>query len=288
VDALVIRAAGGVVWRAGQAGDIEVLLVHRPRFNDWTLPKGKHKRAEHPIRAAVREVHEETGIRAAVGPRLPSVHYDVWSGTELVEKVVDYWAMTVRYDDGHTGNAEVDERSWLPIEAARKRVTYTHDQRVLAAFAALTPPLAAPVVLIRHATAGSRKAWAGPDAQRPLDEAGRARAAALAELLACFAPVRVLSATAERCVQTVRPLATALGLPVEVDKTFDESADPDHAAEALRRAEGPIVVCSQGGLIGPILNRCTGDAVPPPTAKGTGWVLSFSPNGLATMDALSP
>lgn len=284
----MIRAAGGVVWRTGPAGGIEVLLVHRPRFDDWTLPKGKRKRAEHPIRAAVREVHEETGVRAGVGPRLPSVHYDVWSGTELVEKVVDYWAMTVRGDDGFTANAEVDERSWLPLEAARKRVTYPHDQRVLTAFVALKPPLATPVVLVRHATAGSRKAWAGPDAQRPLDAAGRERAVALADLLACFAPVRVVSATPERCVQTVAPLATALGLPVDVDKTFDEAADPRRAADALSTpAEGPIVVCSQGGLIGPILARYTGEAKPPPTEKGTGWVLSFSPKGLATLDALA-
>src|SRR5258706_5828062 len=88
-----VRAAGGVVGRHGRDG-AEVLLVHRPRFDDWSLPKGKLKRGEHPIAGAVREVREETGVTGLIGARLPTGQYDVWSGDALAEKSVDYWAMT--------------------------------------------------------------------------------------------------------------------------------------------------------------------------------------------------
>src|SRR6185312_8277368 len=135
---------------------------------------------------------EETAIDAGVGVRLPSVSYPSVAGDEPALKVVDYWAMTVREQFDFRPNHEIDALVWLPVEAAIDRLSYAHDVTVLSAFAAL-PRLSPPLVLLRHASAGERSEWTGPDADRPLDEAGWARSRELAPVLACFGPRRLVS-----------------------------------------------------------------------------------------------
>jgi 8-oxo-dGTP diphosphatase len=230
-------------------------------------------------------VLEETGIRGAVGARLPTVRYEVWASDALADKVVDYWTMSVIDDAGFTPGSEVDQRAWVALPEALKRLSYPHDKRVLAAFAEL-PPVGPPVLLLRHATAGTRRRWNGPDRERPLDSLGLATAARLGDVVPSLAPQRLISASPRRCVQTLEPLAAALQLSIEVDASFDEGSDPGAAAKELRRlADVPTVVCSQGGLIAPALARIPGSgATPHETAKGAGWVLCFSAKGLATLD----
>jgi 8-oxo-dGTP diphosphatase len=294
-----------VVWRPGtnayrtgdRTADREVIMVHRPRHDDWTLPKGKLEPGELPLVAAVREVWEETAIRPVVGARLPTVYYDVWakpSGARtaapaLIEKLVDYWAMRAAADDGFVPGPETDVRAWLGVDEALARLSYPHDVKVLAAFSEL-PMLRDPVVLLRHSSAGDRDSFPGPDIARPLDPKGISRAEDLVVPLSCYAPARLIAATPERCVQTLRPLAQALRLPIERDPAFDEDADPLAAAQRLRAladTDAPAVVCSQGRLIPSALAALT--ARPPSTyrtAKGDGWVLSFSDKGLAALDKL--
>src|SRR5207247_7777231 len=108
-------------------------------------------------------------------------------------------------------------------------LTYAHDRGVVAAFARLRP-VTGVVVLLRHAWAGSRETWSGPDEERPLDAKGRATAEALGRLLALFEPVRVVSTTPLRCVRTVEPLAAPIGVDVELDARFEEATDPAEAA----------------------------------------------------------
>ena len=296
---MTVRAAGGVPWRrrdrgsrndAGGRNDggIEVALVHRPRYDDWSLPKGKLRRGEHPLVAAGREVLEETGVRPAVGPRLPSTRYRVQLGDELVDKKVDYWAMNVVEEGWFAANSEVDGVSWFEVPDALDRLTYDHDRPVVARLAAL-PVVTATVVLVRHATAGRRSAWPGPDEQRPLDEAGHERARTLADLLVWFAPDRFVSAGPLRCVQTIDAAASRMSLPVQVESDFNEAADPDEAAARLRALAtggGATVVCSQGGLIPGLLAALLGEAASASlradhqtqalrTPKGEGWVISF-------------
>ncbi len=279
-----IRAAGGVVGRDGPDGT-EVVLVHRPRYDDWSLPKGKLKRGEHPLAGAVREVREETGVHALLGARLPNARYEVWTGDSLAEKSVEFWSMTIDHHDGrtcgpgYTAGDEVDEVAWLTADAALANLTYPHDRRVLRAFAEM-PSLLRPIVLLRHGSAGERSAWSGPDGERPLDEAGRQQAASLARLVALFGPRRLVSAEPLRCQQTLAPLADSLGLRVETDARFTETASPDRAAEALRdladRAVS-VVVCSQGRLIPEVVSLLNGGSpLRYHVAKGDGWVLSFS------------
>jgi 8-oxo-dGTP diphosphatase len=291
VSARLVRAAGGVVWRpadGGLDGDLEVALVHRPRYDDWSLPKGKLAKGEHPLLGAVREVFEETGVRAVPQLRLPSTRY--LTGDPGVEKAVDYWSMRCAEDRGLTANDEVDEVGWFPLPEAARQLTYGHDRGVLAAFADY-PPVTGLVILIRHASAGERSTWSGPDAARPLDETGLADAEALAGLLAVFRPNRVISASPLRCTQTVAPLAAVLDLPVEVDERFDERADAAEAAKVLRAIAddgATAVVCSQGKLIPSVLASLTGstDGRRYATAKGDGWALPFGRPGLLAADRL--
>lgn len=295
-----VRAAGGVLWRGGIDDGApalgrpvplaaEVALVHRPRYDDWSLPKGKLRRGEHPLVAACREVLEETGVRPAAGPRLPSVAYPVCLNGQTVEKTVDYWAMTTVADGGFAAGPEVDDVRWLPVPKALERLTYRHDIEVLGAFAAL-PPITGVVVLLRHAHAGSREAWAGPDTARPLDAAGLRRAHDLADLLVWFAPERLEAAAPYRCVQTLVPFAALVGRPIEIDSSFDEGADPAIAAGRLCElgtTSRSTVVCSQGGLIPAALAALTGGRPEAyTTPKGAGWVLSFTGSRPVRADAL--
>ncbi|HEY3009809.1 MAG TPA: NUDIX hydrolase [Micromonosporaceae bacterium] len=282
-----VRAAGGVVWRPA-AGEPSVCLVHRPRHNDWSLPKGKLTAGEPTIAAAVREVFEETAVRAAPQVRLPSVSY--WVG-EGLPKTVDYWSMCELWADEFTPNDEVDELCWLPATDAERLLTYGHDGDVLRAFRAL-PPVSATVTLIRHAEAGDRRAWLGADSARPLEPAGERQAAALTDLLALFAPERLVSASPRRCLQTLAGLADRLDLPIEVDTAFDEShASPDGtvAAErlvAVARSARSTVVCGQGGSIAPALAQLLDGGANVSqyhTPKGDGWLLAFA--GIAVVGA---
>lgn len=302
MDALVpIRAAGGVVWRRGAGlgghtgADREIVLVHRPRRDDWTLPKGKLEPGEIPVVAAVREVWEETAIRALVGARLPTVNYEVWAkpanGGEpaLVGKSVEYWAMRVALADDFTPGRETDVRAWFSPAQARAQLSYPHDLKVLTAFAEL-PLLRDPLIVLRHASAGHRGEFEGADGARPLDSAGMARAAELVAALRCFGPAQLVSASPVRCAQTLWPLARSLDLPVETDHCLDDEADPRVAAQRLRGlTDGGrcVVVCSQGKLIPRALAVLSGRPMEEfRVAKGAGWVLSFNDKGLVTVDDL--
>jgi 8-oxo-(d)GTP phosphatase len=273
----VIRAAGGVVWRRGPEGQAEVCLVHRERYDDWTLPKGKLRQGEHPLAAAVREVEEETGVRAVPQLRLPSTRYRV----DGVAKVVDFWAMWALEVPRFHPNSEVDDLAWLPAGQAASRLGYAGDLGVLRRWSQ-APEVSTVMLVVRHAYAGNRGSWPGPDRHRPLDTAGEADAAALCRLLALFHPEALVSASPRRCVQTLAPLAEAMDQPVEVATVFDESAaDPEAAVLQLWRlacSGRRTVICTQGGVIGPLLSRLTGDADVHRwrTAKGDGWLVPFS------------
>jgi 8-oxo-dGTP diphosphatase len=124
----VVRAAGGLVVRAGPGGDSEVALVHRPKYDDWSFPKGKLDPGETDEQAAIREVEEETGLRARLDRELPSVRYRDANGRP---KVVRYWVMTPLEGDFRP-NREVDELRWVPIDRAGALLTYDHDRALLA------------------------------------------------------------------------------------------------------------------------------------------------------------
>lgn len=250
-----VRAAGGVVWRTGPGTGVQVCLVHRPRYDDWTLPKGKLEAGEHAMSAAVREVAEEADVCGVPQVRLPSIRYRSSDG---LPKVVDFWSMRAVACGAFRPNDEVDQVRWLGVDEAVRQLTYRHDAEVVRVFADL-PEVTNVLGLVRHALAGKRSTWSGPDSARPLDADGRSQARELAPLLALLRPQRLLAASVRRCVQTLDPLADAADLPIEVDSRFDEPAPGQDGTENALAAAGLLarlgrdgrtaVVCSQGKVI---------------------------------------
>jgi 8-oxo-(d)GTP phosphatase len=243
-----IRAAGAVLWRPGADGP-EVALVHRQRYDDWSLPKGKPLPGEHVLLTAIREVAEETGVRVILGRRLPSTHYQQHGNRP---KSVDYWAAKAADEPqpGFTPNDEVDEVGWMGIPAARDRLTYPHDVSVIDEFAA-GPPDTEPLILVRHASAGSKDEWRAAghedDLKRPLDPVGRQQREELALLLRCYGIAQVLSSAAVRCVQTVQAYADLARQPMQTDPAFTvglaSEGDTRRRVDEVLGSGLPAVIC---------------------------------------------
>jgi 8-oxo-dGTP diphosphatase len=287
-----ILAAGGVLWRPVAAGR-ELCLVHRPRYDDWSLPKGKLHQGEHPLRAAVREVHEETGIRPVVGQRLATQEYTLGAD----RKYVDYWSMTPA-DGTFVATDEVDSLRWVSPAEAATLLTYERDRTFVDGFAA-TPMPTATVLLVRHAKAGSRSAWKGEDKLRPLDSSGRRQADGLRHTLRWFGPTAIRAPEPLRCLQTVAPLAADLGLQVGIEPALSEDAYEKDPAGGLDRvlaaaqAGGVTVLCSQGAVIPDIVGtlaemhrvkvgRRAGRKIP--ARKASVWALTFHETHLVAAD----
>ncbi|MEZ5170962.1 MAG: NUDIX hydrolase [Acidimicrobiia bacterium] len=130
-DDVVVRAAGGVLWRRQADGELQVALVHRPSYDDWSLPKGKLDEGESDEQAARREIEEETGYACRLGEELGTVRY---TDAKDRAKRVRYWSATP-VDPGSTGSFradhEVDECRWLGVDEARRRLTYDRDRDIL-------------------------------------------------------------------------------------------------------------------------------------------------------------
>jgi 8-oxo-dGTP diphosphatase len=126
-DGAPVRAAGGAVWRRSPDGSIDVILIHRPRYDDWSLPKGKVDLGETDEAAAAREVREEASVEVRLGAELPTTTYLDRSGRQ---KRVRYWAMTVTGGEP-AGDNEVDVATWVSLPEARRRLSYSRDAEVL-------------------------------------------------------------------------------------------------------------------------------------------------------------
>ena len=257
------------------SGGPEALLVHRPRLDDWSVPKGKLEEGEHLLSAAVREVAEESGVTPALGRRLESVHYRVGGS---VHKVVHYWTATVADEQPRDPDEEVDEIRWVPLARAAALATHRWDRRMLTALSrAGEPGLGVvgvpPVVLVRHAKARPRKGWTGEDRARPLAPEGERQALSLVPLLETFAPGAVLTSSSTRCLQTVLPFTRATGralqaVPALTEETFETNPATAHdLVDSLladrRPGAAPTLVCTHRPLLDALLHRLTGDAPDP-------------------------
>ncbi|MPZ15372.1 MAG: NUDIX domain-containing protein [Chloroflexi bacterium] len=283
-----IKAAGGVVWRRvsddADEPTIEVAVIHRPRYDDWTIPKGKLAPGESELEGAVREVLEETGHRVHVGRPLGEVRYTKTTAAGDRPKVVRYWAMEA--DGGSfTATPEVDDLRWLSLAEAGSVLTFERDRELLERFVR-GPALSGCVLLVRHASAGERSSWRGDDRDRPLDGTGWEQAQSLVRLLSRYEVGAIVSADFTRCTQTVLPLSDAIGVPVAEEKVFSEQGYPDHEDEALAlvRAYGEqgrtVVLCTQGDVIPDLLHRLAREdhvtlPDPIPTKKASVWSLTF-------------
>lgn len=249
-----VVAAGAVVVRRTNGG--EVLLVHRPKYDDWAWPKGKQDAGEHVAVTAVREVLEETGVEIRLGRPLPRQLYRVAGGRA---KHVHYWTGRVMGDEdvsGYAANSEIDQVAWVGFDKARRMLTYSDDAALLD-LVEQHPRRTAALVVVRHAQARKRASWEGPDADRPLASSGGAQADGLVPVLSAYGVTRVVSSDSTRCVATVAPYAEDHVLGLEQQPGLSEDGwTPDSVRETvsmLLAQKESSVLCSHRPVLPEIL-----------------------------------
>ena len=287
-----VLAAGAVLWQPDpDSGDPRVAVVHRPRYDDWSLPKGKLDPGETEPVAAVREIFEETGQRAHLGRRLGTVGYPIPDGI----KIVHYWVARSGGGDFVSGD-EVDQLVWLPIREASKRLTYRADRKMVTRFAKM-PADTQSVLIVRHGSAGRKARYTGDDRNRPLDAKGRAQAESLVPQLLAFGASCVYAADRVRCAQTVEPLAREMDVTISLEPALTEEAYAADPKAARRRVleiaalGGTPVICTQGRVIPYLIDGwCARDGVRPDLSrnrKGSTWILSLAAGRLIAADHLA-
>ncbi|MCL2804157.1 MAG: NUDIX hydrolase [Micrococcales bacterium] len=253
-------AAGALVWRVVK-DQLEVLLVHRPRYNDWSWPKGKLEPGETLLTCAWREVLEETGRQVVLGRPLPPVVYPLKSGRM---KQVRYWAARLAMDDDvpsvwprppvtMASPREIDQSEWLEAGRALRRLTNPSDRlplvKLMRFFQKGTLDTRV-LVLLRHTEAMARTAWSKADASRPLTGAGRRAARGLVPSLAALGVRQIVTSPWARCRATVRPYARRSRLPINTNRWLSETDAvhrPGRAGRLIDRVLGgevAAVVCS--------------------------------------------
>ncbi|MFT8704920.1 NUDIX domain-containing protein [Bifidobacterium aquikefiricola] len=267
-------------------GKVKLCLVHRPKYDDWSWPKGKVEEHESLYHTAVREVGEETGIAVALESFLRTVEYPLnreggklRKGNITGNKRVSFWmAQALPKQDAERRRLtfgpvhepdlnEVDDVRWVSPNAARHMLSHSTDRDVLDEFTdrvqqgALHSRI---VLIVRHSKAESRKTWLGEDADRPLMPRGAAAAYALGRELTCFNPTLVVSSPWLRCIDTIRPFALQSRLQIREDERLTESsyeafphealASMNEVIEASIRLRKNSIVCTHRPLLGGIFN----------------------------------
>ncbi len=258
-----IPAAGTLPWRV-KDGHLQVALIHRPRYRDWSWPKGKLDPDEDWPVAAARETAEETGLVVRLGIPLPDATYAVMARDGTPDtKAVRYWAATTtgrtrRHQD------EVDQVAWLDVAAAHARLDYARDRDQLLALTQAHQRGSLdtwPLVVVRHAKAVARSDYRGKnDQRRPLDAKGEGRAVDLVALLTAYGITRLVTSPSVRCADTLGPYAGRRGLPLVRKEALSEEgfeSAPEKAPRAilsaLRRGE-PAAICSHGPVLPTLLD----------------------------------
>jgi 8-oxo-dGTP diphosphatase len=261
-EEVAVTAAGAIPWRLNSAtqDQLEVLLIHRPRYDDWSWPKGKIDPGETIPECAVREVEEEIGLFAPLGIPLPAIHYHVPAGL----KVVHYWAVDV---DGAVllpDGIEVDSVMWCPPEKAARllsnpgdieplqHLVNAHDRGELQTW---------PLLIVRHAKAKPRSSWSKAEGDRPLAATGMRQAQAVGRLLQAWKPKRIVSSPWRRCVATIAPYAKAAGAKVKLNEALTEhrhGRSPQKTAavvEALFDKQRAVAVCTHRPALPTVLKQ---------------------------------
>jgi 8-oxo-dGTP pyrophosphatase MutT (NUDIX family)/phosphohistidine phosphatase SixA len=259
-----VYAAGGVVWRVVD-GKLRVLLIHRTRYRDVTLPKGKVDPGEMLAETAAREIFEETGIRVALGVPVGVSRYRLPSKRT---KIVHYWAAEATdaaiRASAFIPNKEIAALEWMTPKKALSRLSYPVDVEILENFLRLVDEgvlRTFPIIALRHAKALSRDEWQGTDAARPLSPRGKKQAYSIVGPLLAFGAQKIVSSPAVRCMKTVAPLAAAVGRKVDKSSLIGQDAWEVGESDARTvigqrvRARKAAVLCSHGPVLPDILSE---------------------------------
>jgi 8-oxo-dGTP diphosphatase len=259
-ESSVIQAAGAVLWRYSASKKIEIALVHRPRYDDWSLPKGKVEEKESHIACAFREVLEETGYTPVFGPEIGQATYKVEEGKKLVR----YWsARATDTPPAPVDKNEIDEVLWLEVKDARKKLTLDDDREIVDFFIDFGVDTT-PLVLLRHAKALKRSDWDGEDSDRPLDNLGQLQAKRLLPQFYPYNISEIHSSDAYRCMQTVEDLSRTLKLNCIVGLDLSEdvySKDKEAALEyvsTLMNKNKNVMICSHNPILPKVLKNLVG------------------------------
>ncbi|MFV0457292.1 MAG: NUDIX hydrolase [Actinomycetales bacterium] len=266
-DPSLVAAAGAVIWRPARTG-LEVVLVHRPRYDDWSWPKGKLEGQESFPAAGFREVLEETGLRIRLGVPLPSAHYRL---SDHSDKTVRYWAARGSYDPlpKPPRPGEVDRTEWVSAQDAASRLSRRGDRVQLEALiegydSGLLDTY--PFIVVRHGYARPRHVWGREDGDRPLIDAGRAQARNLVGTLGAWQPGKVFSSPWVRCLQTVQPYSKKTGAKIKTKGKLSEDGhrkDRQGTARLVSKLIGKeetLAVCTHRPVLGTVLGVLAGHA----------------------------
>lgn len=271
---VTVSAAGTILIRNN-----EVLLVHRPRYDDWSFPKGKVDGGELLPLTAIRECDEETGFLPVLGPHLGIDRYRVPEG----DKEVHYWRASVREDLGFAPDEEVDKVAWIPVDQVATHLTYEQDLEFLERALALPPT--SPLIILRHAKAVKRSDFTGKDDNaRPLSGRGRRQSKIITELLEGFGIEQVISSPMQRCQETVRKFlkqvsATATLVDAISEWGYEERPeDLEPAVELAMFDPAPTVLCSHRPVLDAILETVAKAGGVPKSERRDGiWSTKLTP-----------
>jgi 8-oxo-dGTP diphosphatase len=286
----IIQAAGAIVWRNNK-DKTEVVIIHRPKYDDWSFPKGKVEINESLIACAHREVLEETNIQTEFGAFLGDIEYLTPDG----KKHVFFWAAKAVNQNAFNPNSEVDQLQWVEVKKVKELLTLETDKKILAQFLKLDFNTK-PFILLRHAKAITRDEWPGDDDDRPLDSLGQSQANRLLSVYQVYNLDQIHTSDAVRCYDTVNPMAKSLGIKLEVTGKLSESTykkDKEKAfdyAKDLIKEDSKILLCSHNPILPKMLNKLTKksdvDADEGKLSPADGWVIHRNGKEIIQIDRL--
>jgi 8-oxo-dGTP diphosphatase len=290
---MAIRAAGAVLWRQLSEDLVQVALIHRPRYDDWSFPKGKVETGESDIACAHREVMEETGFQSNFGPELATTEYLVGD----IPKVVRYWsAEAIGESTGSHDADEVDQIVWLTIPDAYEKLSRPGDRDVLRSFESFGVDTI-PLVLLRHGKAIAREEWEGDDGDRPLAQLGQLQAKRMLSLYLPFGITEIHTSDAVRCYETVVPMARSLNLNVIYWSELSEYAFEKDKKASLKvvqeiiESEARSIVCGHNpvlpGMVSKLIGKNSFKAFDRVLLTGEAWILHHRDGEVIAIDWLA-
>jgi len=287
----MIFAAGAVIWRRNEK-NVEIALVHRPRYDDWSLPKGKQDPGEAMISCAYREVIEETNLKVGFGPYIGDTEYFVADGL----KKVHYWSARLAEDSPEFHpNEEVDLLEWHSIESALDKATRDSDREIIQKFVTI-PFDSYPLIMLRHAKALAREEWQGEDEDRPLQQLGQQQARRALSIYQVYGLTQIHTSDAVRCHDTVDQMAKALDIPLTITNKVSEYTWKKNKEKAIDYAKDlikvnePVILCSHNPVLPRMMEKLTKkidfDYPSNKLEPGEAWVLHHDKKDVMQIDRL--